>query len=193
MKCFLSIDTDYWTSPNKAYIALNSLFGYLQNHPTPTIAVMNHQQLLGYVNDSKSDLLINVDTHADIAAEDQFLTELNCGTWLSFVKWRKQADYLWVRSGYIWQGNCNGVAGERWNRGHGWNSAKTKKMPENLDLVDLVKDYELTGVGLVLSPDYIVDGELEEVFRYVISRYNLLYRKGRRNENYARKVKPKGF
>jgi len=200
---YLSVDIDYYQDPKKAFNALQGFYvalykGKLKGlkgtwvKPFPVVAVQNHQQMLRHANNHSADILINIDQHSDVAAETE-IKELNCGTWVSFVKWRKQASYLWVRSGPVWIGNCNGnnVDGyeNRWNQGHGWKSAKSTLRSEKLDLCKLVKGYTLTGVGLCMSPDYI-DREIEGVFRKIVKLFEIPYTKGRRNEDYARKIKP---
>ena len=201
---YLSIDSDFWMSPKKAFNALHGFYialykGKLKSlrgawpwFNFPVVAVQNHQQMLRHANNHPADILINIDQHSGVAAENE-IKELNCGTWISFVKWRKQADYLWVRSGPVWRGNCNGnnVDGyeNRWNQGHGWRKATSILRSEKLDLCNLVKDYTLTGVGLCMSPDYI-DREIEGVFRKIVKLFEIPYTKGRRNEDYARKIRP---
>ena len=199
---YLSIDMDFWDKPENAFECLHNLLQslYISNNKmweqdsSPIIAVMNHQQLLPHVKNRQSDILINIDKHSDICAEKN-LNDLNCGSWVSYIKWRRTSDYLWVRQHSVWMGNCNGydlmTGSERyWNKGHGWYSAKTIKKNDKIDICDLVKKYQLTGVGLCMSPDYIGHPELEKIFKTIVRLYEIPYFKGRKAENYGRKVKP---
>jgi hypothetical protein len=194
---YLSIDMDYWDHAYNAFNCLQNLFQKLYTHDfkmwhqkyNPIVAVMNHQRLLPHVNERRSDLLINIDKHSDISSEEN-LKDLNCGSWVSYVKWRKSANYLWTRQHSIWIGNCNGYDREHykenpWNKGHGWNDTKTVARGDCLDIYSFTKDYQLTGVGLCMSPDYIHSKELEQVFREIVKLYKIPYCKGRRSENYG--------
>jgi hypothetical protein len=193
---YLSIDMDFFNGlkPNKVFDVLDQLFWYvvymtpltLWNTKGPVIAVQNHQQLLQHANERPSGVLINVDQHSDMQ-ESKTISELHCGNWVNFVKWRKNADYLWVRSREICWGNCNGCSNlVRWNSDHQWREAKTVRRSSNI-LDPLIKNYVLTGVGLCLSPDYVFS-DLEPVFYKIVKKYQIPYKRGRRNEDFGRKT-----
>jgi hypothetical protein len=183
---YLSIDIDFWNSGAQALDSLDSFFCSLQN--IPTIAVMNHQQLLNHVNQNPANQLINIDTHSDIS-DEKGLDKLNCGTWVSYVKWRIKSEYLWIYSQSIDAGSCQATGS--WKFGlHLWQKISARKAPQKLNITKLIGNKTLTGVGLCLSPDYIYDETLEETFNYIVDKYNIPYRKGRRNENYDRTCTP---
>lgn len=195
---YVSIDIDYWANPEKAFNSLRDFFCALyqkkyDKHPLwqtscPTIAVMNHQQMLPHVNSRKADVLVNVDTHSDIC-DEAGLNYLNCGTWVSYVKWRKKSDYLWIRSNEVFMGSCN--HGLNWKEGHGWKSARTLRKVEKIDLMQILDGYNITGVGICMSPQYIAKPDLELVFRQIVKMFRIPYRKGRRNEDLIdREVRP---
>jgi len=202
---YVSIDIDYWAWSRSGKVCFEALQKFLcdvyNNSKAPVVAVMNHQQLVPDVNRHQADILINIDTHADIGYEDGVRT-LHCGDWVNFIKWRRQADYLWVRPGPIYRGNCQqehhggggGILQLRgtWNLGHGWWSAKTIKREQKLDISSLLRSLDIThisGVGLCLSPDFIGEHE-EDAFRKVVDLFKIPYTKGRRNEGYERICKP---
>jgi hypothetical protein len=64
MRTYLSIDIDFWNNLEAAERVLTKLL--LRRGDIPTIAVMNHQQLLPMVNESNADVLVNIDEHSDL-------------------------------------------------------------------------------------------------------------------------------
>ena len=126
------------------------------NHRRQPLMVMNHQQLLRHVNESGAEKLINVDAHSDICARSE-TTRLQCGTWISYVKWRKSGTYVWVRNDPDARaGNCNDAPDRprsAWSQGSDWWKVSTvyeKKLPTP----KLYQNEELVGVGIALSPGF---------------------------------------
>jgi hypothetical protein len=185
---YLSIDIDFWRVPCEAKKCLESLFKTLPSD-LPKIAVMNHQQLLNHINKNQVDLLINIDTHSDICDEFR-LNELSCGSWVSYVKWRSKSKYLWVRSSYeTTMGGCN--SWKDWDEGlHLWQSVTSQHWSQKMDISELLEGKTLVGLGICLSPDFIHTNGLEIVFKDLVRKYKIPYIKGRRNENYDRKLSP---
>jgi len=185
---YVSIDMDFW---DNVRIAEKSLRKFLNSIPdVPLVAVMNHQQLVRHVNKIPADVLVNIDTHSDLVEESTVL-ELNCGTWVSYIKWRHEADYIWYHAHPVWQGNCNHTdTADSWNQGHGYKSAEEKRQLEKTSIQDMVSGLNVVGVGLCLSPFYINSFELEVLFRQLVKDYKIPYFKGDRSENIARQVRP---
>jgi hypothetical protein len=189
---YLSIDMDYWDT---AWIALKNLQHLFNEelyglNPEQKIAVMNHQQLLPHVAANEADVLINLDTHSDLASIDSSI-ELNCGTWVSYVPWRSTGTYMWYHANDFDVGNCNWS--RTWDAKCQWKKTKHVESPEDINLIDTFAEFDIIGVGLCLSPDYITDGLLEPIFRGIVKQYKIPYKSGRRNENYARQITPKQY
>lgn len=181
MKHYLSIDADYWTNAAKAEQALLAVVNRAANRKVPIVAVMNHQQLLPFVNASSARKLINVDEHSDLASCD--IERLECGSWVSYVRWRRNGEYLWIRNcKALHVGNCNGN-GLTWKAGNDWGKTSSRYQPL-LPIASLV-DRNCVGVGLCMSPDY-ANPFVQDAFMRVVRSNAIQWRKGRRNENYGR-------
>jgi len=206
MKTFLSIDMDFWngrdcfeeTIPDQVYGYLNRLCSDLKNRRIPMSAVMNHQQMLRMVNNSKANTLINIDMHSDLASSE--VQVLNCGTWVSYVKWRRQAGhYLWLHRHSAWHGECNlgdDMGGPIFEENSivrrsmtDWGVIQHRKVKRAPQWAWLKKRNPVE-FSLVLSPHY-VDRDLEPVFRQIVKDFRLPYIKGIRHEQHARQdVRP---
>lgn len=182
MGSYLSIDVDYFnhtTSYQDKYSVENEL-GTLLNtcvrNNIPVIAVMNHQQMLPYVDSSKANSLINIDTHADLT--DSFVNFLDCGTWVSYVSWRKRGSYTWIRAqrGYK-EGNCNRPF--KWNTGTDWGSTEAIRHTTSINQFLLG---DCVGVGLCMSPAYSFE-EWVLIFRRLVKEFRIPYIKGDLTEN----------
>jgi hypothetical protein len=176
MKSFLSIDVDYWYDPKAAHAGLTSVLKRARRRGLPLCAVMNHQQLLSIVSASEARQLVNVDEHSDLTSSD--IDELSCGTWVSYVKWRQEGKYLWVR-GYpsTTHGNCNGD--KDWYEGSDWGLTRTLYNPEAN--VGRFVNASCVGVGLCQSPEF-ARAAVQDVFRDLVKAYGVPYKKGRMNE-----------
>jgi hypothetical protein len=180
------MDVDYWSNPNVAEKSLTSLLKAATKKRIPMLAVMNHQQLLSDVNDSGAQRLVNVDEHSDLVDAD--CEDLNCGTWVSYVRWRRQGKYLWLRNrDRLTIGNCN-RGKPRWNSGSDWGKTETRYPGKSLRLLPLLRD--CVGVGLCLSPEFSNE-KIHVVFRELIDQFRIPYKKGRISEsNVSRKLRP---
>jgi hypothetical protein len=195
VKSFLSIDIDFWNDgiiADKVYDYLDRLCFKLKSKRIPMIAVMNHQQMLRLVNDSKARRLINIDMHSDLAGEN--VNALSCGTWVSYVRWRRAGGhYLWLHRHSAWEGDCNQdppifregvtvrsisdwglVAHRRVKAAPGW---------------DWLSERKICDFSLVLSPLYC-DRDLEPVFRAIVKEYKIPYLKGVRHEDNRVTIRP---
>lgn len=188
MRTYLSLDFDYWRGEWKAHGKKNiiQLIKRARKRDIPITAVMNHQQMLREINELTADRLVNVDEHADIS--DAGVDVLNCGTWVSYVRWRRGAEYLWIRNSRGSSlGDCNG-SGPHWNSGHDWRRARSQYGGAKLDLLSYLRG--CVGIGLCLSPEFST-GDMADFFRDIVSEFDIPYRKGRNDEcNLARTLKP---
>jgi hypothetical protein len=203
MTTFLSIDMDYWNDlEDNAEIALENLNLILKSCNTsniPLSAVMNHNQMLPLVNKSNTNQLINIDYHSDLATND--VSELNCGTWVSYVKNRKKSKYKWLHCSYYSFGDCNG------SYPIFKGISKIEKKFENEARVDWFKyshreiditvfDYKkifnkesVKQVCLCLSPAY-TDTEIQKVFTKWRKSNNIDFTRGLLDDSYYKKLIP---
>ena len=197
MKTFLSIDMDFWndwTRVGSIYNYLDRLCFDIQKSGIPMTAVMNHQQMLSLANESKARRLINIDKHSDLA--DTKIDRLNCGTWVSYVKWRSEGQYLWFHKHAEFMGDCNQTPPIFTTRGvkrkiSDWGYIGHKKVKTTPSRRYLMSK-DITDFSLVLSPAF-VDEELEPVFREIVRGYKIPYQKGRRDEDHQRFITPPGL
>lgn len=195
MSTYLSFDLDFFNYPhaeegqrlNKVRECLRQLHGFAVEHRIPIISVMNHQQMLPFVDNSNCDVLLNVDTHSDLVRSSYNV--LNCGTWISYVRWRKRGKYIWWHGSKCSFGDCNGDEGfifrdngtidagqSDWRR---IRHMRTFRMPR------LTTD--IRSIGVCLSPMYVDSPhEVHGIFKEWIKRHNIPYVKGRWNENHER-------
>jgi hypothetical protein len=207
MRTYLSVDIDYWNDDRESQLAasdteytrvykwLSKLFTLAKRKGIPVKAVMNHQQLTDYVDQSKARHLLNVDTHSDLA--DATCTDFSCGSWVSYVRWRHQGIYTWLHALDIIDGECNGQApifeGGTKPSFTDWKEINRRKVthaklpkPETI-LKDVVE------IGFVLSPAY-ADEWLQPIFYQLVAEYHIPYTKGRYDEDeYVVRRKPPGL
>ena len=126
-RTYISIDIDFWGprwGVKETREDLRDTLKTALGRRIPVIAVMNHQQLLREVNGSQASRLINVDEHSDLAPAD--CDELNCGTWVSYVRWRRGGEYLWIRNTRELSGSCNYGSWENWKADTDWWMARSE-------------------------------------------------------------------
>jgi hypothetical protein len=193
MKTYLSIDIDFFNkckSTSFVHHILDTTFSKAHKFKIPTIAVMNHQQLLPRVNDTLSKLngkgrLINVDYHSDICSVID-LHELNCGTWISYVKNRNKYDYLWYhyRGQSLALGNCN--SGNHWDYGTDWKTVNKEGIFP--DTIPGLINNNVLEIGFVMSPGW-ARYDLRCLFKHMVKKYKIRYKRGRIDEESMRQVK----
>jgi hypothetical protein len=187
MKTYLSIDLDFFNNNkdhNYSRHILDLTLSRAQKFKIPVIAVMNHQQLLPQVDRHFKDnncRLINVDWHSDIC-QTKDLSELNCGTWISYVKKRKLCEFLWLHpahdNGYkVEMGCCHDY--KKWNTETDWRIVSGRSFRPK-DVPGLVKK-DVCEMGLCMSPGWSNDS-LMKIFRELLKKYEIPYRKGKINE-----------
>jgi hypothetical protein len=197
-KIYLSIDIDFWSSERAATKTLNLILNSIPKKATK-IAVMNHQQMCRYVDASKASILINIDQHSDVCTST--INKFECGSWISYVKWRKEGKYLWVRnSTSTSNGNCNGWQfgnTPSWRYGSDWGELKSIYKAQSFNVDKLCDFSSIVGVGLCLSPAYNSDRNRERsskwaepLFRELVEKYKFPYIKGQRQETIAATRKP---
>lgn len=180
---YLSVDIDYWRDPEYAKAHLEALIKYAQADKIPIQTVMNHQQLLPFVNKSGARKLINIDEHSDVTCVPQ---NLHCGSWVSYVTWRTTGTYYWIRNSSSFSGSCNCT--NSWDQGLDWAYRCTNYVKETvLAPVDYIGG--VVGVGICMSPWYS-SLAVVETFRELVRKYNLPYKKGRMRETQTRWIAP---
>ena len=188
MKTYLSVDIDFFNDPELCRKQLRLLMNRIGKR-IPVLAVMNHQQMLLEVNASEARRLINIDQHSDLA--EVGVSKLNCGTWISYVRWRKDGEYIWIRSHADYQGSCNGDDRGNWAKDVDWGPCSSQYIKqENIKVTAYLCD--CVGVGICMSPAY-ASKAVTDVFREIVDQYGIPYRKGLMNESNSRKVRPPGI
>lgn len=188
MKTYLSIDIDYWNDRPRGMIPyLNKVYKDCQKRRIPLVVIKNHQQALPLVNKSGAERLINIDFHTDLCGE--YIDQLNCGTWVNYVKWQRKGEYLWIHPGKNTnRGECgavdlfsgNGRVARKKNEGFyyiKWKSVRhqTRRLPTPSFL-------NLTGVSICISPSYSYDG-VQETFKKWRKGKNIKMMNSRYHEN----------
>jgi hypothetical protein len=210
MKTLLSIDIDYWNyfsdyrqaAALKRY--LNKVTQAARQQCAPIHAIMNHQQILPIANASKARRIVNVDTHSDVC--EGSVDRLECGSWVNYVEWRNEGEYVWIHRCCRDVGDCSihGVifGGSRRPRKKlsqlrhypryfkqeyddvDWKSVKRRRKgapdPYKLDLSEVV---------VCLSPSYS-DSNLMPIFNEWVKANNIPYRRGRMNERFGINIRP---
>ncbi len=179
---------DFWTNVVQAEKCLVKLLD--RRGRIPIISVMNHQQLLPYVDKSRARTLINVDFHSDL--HEANTQEFHCGSWVSFVKWRKQGTYLWIRrSEDPTQGSCNYSHilgfGPKWNSNTDWLHTRTIWRSLRPDLCKFLP--RCVGIGLCRSPAY-AEEPLQDLFYKLLKRYKIPFITGDLTENQVEQRRP---
>jgi hypothetical protein len=126
---------------------------------------MDHEDLIHHVDRSGCDRVEHVDFHSDLTDFPEWRTsvlapgvmykrspEFNCGTWLSFVKWRSEGELLWrypevncYRRGW---GFCHDFRNPFVHSCSGWKSTKHKQGLRG------VRWKDVTRVGVSISKEY---------------------------------------
>jgi len=186
---YLSIDTDYWTNSTVPKFVWE-LGKFLIDRPRdiPITAVMNHQQLLWNVNRTHVQRLVNLDFHSDL--QTRHIEELHCGSWVSYVQWRRWGEYIWVRPE---QDPSLGACSEAhvWDRGTDWKRTMSiVRDPERLNLRSLYRN--CMGIGLCMSPAFINE-TMQMAFVLLITDNKIPYREGDWGEHNMICKRPPGY
>jgi hypothetical protein len=149
---YLSIDIDFWSYSYEVYENLIPLIDHARTKNIPLAGAVSHHHVLPHVDENPAEVLINVDEHSDHAGPG--FADLNCGSWVGHVSWAKDGRYLWLRSGTIHEGRCDGHDSGNWGDGSPWKSMETRKPRKTGMLRDILDHYLLYGVSITLSPGY---------------------------------------
>jgi len=105
MKIYLSIDLDFWNQGSHSYPHMKRFLREAISYvPRKRLFVVDsHEKLISSVNRSGCDTLINIDWHSDLSnrldpsfKDNPEYNKVNCGSWASFIKWRKDGIYTWI-------------------------------------------------------------------------------------------------
>lgn len=186
-KIFLSIDLDFWLTPEPALKSIADVMKYAAEHNIPLNVMMNHQQMLPHVNHSAARTLVNLDQHSD--ARDVRVDRFDCGSWISYVNWRKDGQFVWAKNNPdMARGNCNWKFNAPWNQNIGWGLTRADILDQKFNIHDLLKD--AFGIGICLSPAYTYK-QVYDAVRPILK--GLPYQPGwtRENERYKAMKPPK--
>jgi hypothetical protein len=187
---YLSIDLDYFNGCDPDFVGatLDCILRSVQKQRLPLIAVMNHQQMLPHIDQHPAEILWNFDQHVDLAPLS--INRLDCGSWVAYVRWRKKAAYIWVRNSFDPRhGMCGGADCFADEGCSDWGALQSIPSVEAPGWTDLLA--RSVAVGICLSPAY-ADPELEAPLRAVLARYGVSMKKGRREEDHERRIRPPG-
>lgn len=191
-KIYLSLDLDFFNyqKDDKLKNYFLSKLGKLKKGIT--YVVPSHHHLLPHINKSKCDHLINVDWHSDIS-DGLTDTDLCCGSWVNFVRWRKTSNFTWLYPRKV----CYNDKGHDSNTDHGccWTSKDVNPFLHDTEhewasinhfLFDksLINWNNIEQVGIAVSPNWVHNfNRLEEFFdiynipdRWAISYHEELIR-----------------
>lgn len=169
MKSYLSVDLDYWMLHINDTASVK-FFNKILSLGKPIRVVQSHEELLPQINESKADVLYNVDYHADIFGfsdkkeVDEWIKNNppEDGTWGVFVEWRRKGSFCWMHP----QHHCM-----EYGKGACWEDRDEN--PFNGGFVEWKKTWNqvgkggldwdsVTGIGVAASPDWT---ELPTVLR----------------------------
>jgi hypothetical protein len=162
---FLSVDIDYF---NDCPSQLGKFLGWLEiNIPLSVSVVTSHYQMLAKVNKSSASVLLNIDAHSDLASCD--VPFLNCGTWVSYVSWRDEGRYIWIRPERSYEGECNGgdnIFEPGSEATSDWREYKSYYVPIKslISSRRVWKDINAISVCFCVSPNY-ANKEVKDIFR----------------------------
>lgn len=204
MRTFLSIDIDFWNESGKDCVDLmlenlNSVYKICRTNGIPLSAVANHNQMLSLVNDSKTNQLINIDYHSDLATNN--VENLNCGTWVSYVKNRRNSKYKWLHHNRAVYGDCNGSEPifkgisdieDYFNEGEvDWGEVTHREVSSPIfDFRKMINREIITQVCICESPSYTND-DIYEKFREWRKSKKIEYKRGLKYDNYEKNTTPK--
>jgi hypothetical protein len=128
--------------------------------------------MLDSVNASKARSLVNVDEHSDLA--DRKCDRFNCGTWVSYVVWRHEGSYTWIRNSRSTAvGNCNGCCSgdDNWDYDSDWRTRRSIFRKPKKDSLETLLTRDVVDVGICISPGYTnerLQRVTREIFRDLI-------------------------
>jgi len=177
-KAYLSIDLDFWMHEGNTQKA-NQFFNKVFSLDVPKLFVIEHEELLKDINESKAKILYNLDYHSDICSDNQIHKEEKAedGTWVNFVSWSKKGKYVWicpdVEECYECSaGTCHGedeFDPFKYPIEHSWRSIIVTQKLKTIDW------RRITNVGICLSPCYTCANSIKDVTKKLGLSENKLY------------------
>jgi hypothetical protein len=175
MRTYLSVDIDFWCEHNSGDI--KRFMKKILMMGKPVNLVVEHDELIPYVNKSEATRLINVDYHSDIAdlsaEEIKTKSHLNNGTWVNYVKKDLRKNFIWIypykkcyTSSATWGrggGRCDSDKnpfGKNCMQTSGWESVRRRMNP----LLAFEEEQSLVSIGIAISPDYSSFGDIKDSF-----------------------------
>jgi hypothetical protein len=194
MKVYLSIDLDYWA--NHCLFSAkqcNTFFKKLADVNVKKFKfVKHHEGLLRHASDNNCDTLVNVDFHSDLTNlySNGIKSELNEGTWVSFVSWRKEGSFIWMlpsKSFEEW-GYCQDTTIIRKFEDLNFKNTGWKKIKKQIGTRN-IKWKDVCAVGICLSPEWLEYSEplrcvLPSLFGNVVSRSKFSLNKYKFRKNF---------
>lgn len=149
---YLSIDIDYWDSPEEATLFLHKTLEESRKRKIPIKMVFDHHKLLPHINKIDANRIINIDAHSDISENPfsiergtRILPRLNCGTWGNYAT--KYKHFEW------WGGKHSGWC-------HSWENPFRKRCTHYRKVIrktsmGKIPWSQVRGIGIALSRDYL--------------------------------------
>lgn len=146
----------YWYShfryplPNKKKKSMDAIIQKVVNLPkeVPVSIVRDHVEVLAFL-DRETNSLVNLDSHDDICSNG---ARIGDGSWVTHVKWKKEASYLWVRpnSQHMSSRYCESGSADIWThkKESSWRSIRKTTNVQKIDWPSVVC------VTIALSPDF---------------------------------------
>jgi len=163
---FLSIDMDYffgWASEEYGMREFEKFFGKILKLDIRPKIFVEHHEMLPFINHGDYDEIIHIDYHDDLVAVrpgDKKVFNLDCGTFLYYVKRKAEMIYQWrypdLRCNYEWCGRCNGgIEGDDTYDVHSKRNWTYKKHScwKGLRGLNISKD-NVKFIGICISPEW---------------------------------------
>lgn len=184
---FLSLDIDFFCYPlttdenrNDVGNFLDGLLQISRDKQIPINAVMNHNQMLKSVDKSNARRLINLDAHSDLATDNVQVLEI--GTWISYVKWRGEGEYVWLRNErYTHPGECGYSFQESHRSQSDWKSVRSHWIKSTPNVFDFAR-MNLVAISVCMSPMFNEYSDELDLIQWIKTN-NIPYQKGFRAEH----------
>lgn len=148
---YLSIDLDYWMY-HRTTAPADRFFDFVFGLGVPITIVEDHHDLLPDVNQKNFGKLVNIDRHSDVVETHDVngrKIEFNDGTWVTFVDWKGNGEYVWHRSqmSSFDGGTCHIHRCPFQTNCSGWKQIRKATNIGDIEGIERV--------GIAISPDYI--------------------------------------
>lgn len=195
-KIFLSIDFDFWNYDQDLFIDhVRYFIKYAEKKRIDVTAVTNHQQMLRYVDASDARILFNLDTHSDLVTKK--VSIFDCGSWVSYVKWRRLGTYIWMHAGSLNDGDCSSFRGGDFFGHHDkkidytetdWRQLKRISVQNELNQMSISRRLcgampYVSAISFCTSPGY-TNHSLFKLGKNLLQFYNIPILRGRLDEKF---------